>query len=60
MLGSSHPAPKEPNSHANAGLAKEYGFSWATVYRAREMLREAIAELGSEPREPSKRWSLAE
>ena len=55
ILGSSHPASKEPNSHANSGLAQEYGFSQATVCRAREMLREAIAELGSEPREPSKR-----
>ena len=38
-------------------LAKEYGFTRATVYRAREKLGEAIEELGSGPRDPRKRWA---
>ena len=41
-------------------LAREYGFPRATVYRAREKLGEAIEELGSGPRDPGKRWGLAE
>ena len=41
-------------------LGKEYGFPRATVYRAREPLGEAIEDLGSGPRDPAKRWVLAE
>jgi len=40
-------------------LGKEYGFTRATVYRARERLGEAIEEVGSGPRDPGKRWGLA-
>jgi hypothetical protein len=43
-----------------ATLAREYGFPRATVYRAREKLGEAIEELSSGPRDPAKRWGLAE
>ena len=39
-------------------LGKEYGFTRATVYRAREKLGEAIEELGSGPRDPGKQWQL--
>lgn len=40
--------------------AGEAGFSRATLYRARRALGGAIEDVGTGPRDPHKRWVLAE
>ena len=40
--------------------AAEANFSRNTLYRARHALADSIVELGTGPRDPNKRWTLAE